>query len=91
MRSNISTICSLPRNPNALAEVYYDYADTALLPTSTPWDRPDPGTCSNDDLSLTVPSYQIPAMVTTEFTQDINIGFGANASNVYLWTVNGQT
>lgn len=35
MRSNISTLCSIPRQPYALAAVYYPEANTSIAPTST--------------------------------------------------------
>lgn len=76
MRSNISQICSLTKQPYALAAIYYDYANTNNAPTSTPWDVPDPGICCNDDLSMTVPYKAIPAIPSSSsYRQDINIGF----------------
>lgn len=91
MRSNISLICSRSNQPYALAAVYYDKANTNNTPTSTPWNVPDPGTCANDDLTMTVPSMAIPAITTGSYRQDVNIGFAPNASNIYLWTMNGQS
>ena len=35
MRSDISTNCSTPNKPNALAVIYYDGTNTTLKPTST--------------------------------------------------------
>ena len=35
MRSDISTKCSTPGKPNALAVIYYDGTNTTLKPTST--------------------------------------------------------
>jgi hypothetical protein len=91
MRSNISTACSLAKQPNATAAIYYDFADQNSVPKSKAWDIPDPGTCSNDDLSLTIPYYPIPAIQNPSYTQDLTIGFAPNASNVFLWSVNNQT
>jgi hypothetical protein len=90
MRSNISTICSLAKQPNALAAIYYDSADTNLAPQSKAWHAPDPGTCLNDDLKTTVPFMPIPAVTSGSYRQDLNISFAPNASNIFLWSVNGQ-
>lgn len=90
MRSNISTICGLANQPNALAAIYYDRADTTKAPTSTAWNIPDPGTCENDDLSLTVPYYSLtptaPATVRTfEITTTVN------DSDIFLWELDGTS
>ncbi|RYP40577.1 hypothetical protein DL767_001577 [Monosporascus sp. MG133] len=43
--TEVKPICSLARQPLALAAVYYDGADdTDALPDSIAWDIPDPGT-----------------------------------------------
>ncbi|RDW61330.1 hypothetical protein BP5796_11222 [Coleophoma crateriformis] len=90
MRSNISTICSLAKQPNALAAIYYDRADTTKTPTSTAWNVPDPGTCANDDLSLTEPMYTIaPSPPTTTKTMEIN--FFINSTGNFLWTLDGTS
>ncbi|CZS91847.1 related to laccase precursor [Rhynchosporium agropyri] len=86
MRSNISTICSLTTQPNALAAIYYDKADTNKAPTSTAWDVPDPGTCANDDLSKTVPTYPI-AIKTPTTTQTYEVGMFVNSTGSFLWTL----
>lgn len=91
MRSNISTICSLAKQPNALAAIYYDFADQNVVPTSTGWNIPDPGTCANDDLNMTVPYAKIPAITTPSYRQDLTINFAPNASNIFLWSINGQS
>lgn len=90
MRSNISSICSLTKQPYALAAIYYDNANPDNAPTSTPWNVPDPGNCCNDDLIRTVPFMSIPAITTPSYRQDLNIGYAPNASNVYLWNINGR-
>jgi FtsP/CotA-like multicopper oxidase with cupredoxin domain len=84
MRSNISTICSVTNQGNALAAIYYDKADTTKAPTSTAWNVPDPGTCENDDLSLTVPTFPIvPNPPTT--TRNLDVNFTVNATGHFLW------
>ncbi|KAJ4298794.1 hypothetical protein N0V88_003827 [Collariella sp. IMI 366227] len=87
MRSNL-TSCSPARQPNAVALVYYDQADTESTPSSRAWDIPDPGTCDNEDLGITEPLYPIPLPEPT-FTQTMDIEVFKNASNVTLWRFNG--
>lgn len=89
MRSNI-TSCSLSNQPNAVAIVYYDKADTTKAPTSAAINAPDPGTCANDALSLTVPTYSIAAPKPS-YSHTYNITMFQNASGVTLWDFDGQT
>lgn len=92
MRANMSTICSATVQPNALAAIYYDKANTNAVPSSIPWNAPDPGTCANDDLSLTQPYYSMaPVGVTADTTMQYDISFAPNASNIFLWSVNKQS
>ncbi|KAH7381904.1 Cupredoxin [Cadophora sp. MPI-SDFR-AT-0126] len=86
MRSNISALCSAAKQPNALAAIYYDRADTSKAPKSTAWNVPDPGTCTNDDLSMTVPTYPI-AVKTPTTTVTYDIGFFVNSTGSFLWTL----
>jgi len=90
MRSNISTLCTEAKQPNALAAIFYDKADQTKAPTSTAWNVPDPGTCANDDLSLTVPYYSItpPAPATTK---NLDINFYINDTGSFLWTLGGTS
>ncbi|KAA8576186.1 hypothetical protein MFRU_009g01200 [Monilinia fructicola] len=90
MRSNISTICSIANQPIALAAVYYDQADTTKAPQSTAWDVPDPGTCANDDLSVTEPYYSIAAPDPAT-TQNMDINFYVNDTGHFLWTLGGTS
>ncbi|QSZ30962.1 hypothetical protein DSL72_000522 [Monilinia vaccinii-corymbosi] len=90
MRSNISTLCSSTNQPIALAAIYYDQADTDHTPTSTPWDVPDPGTCANDDLSVTEPYYTIAADEPST-TQNMDINFYVNDTGSFLWTLGGKS
>jgi FtsP/CotA-like multicopper oxidase with cupredoxin domain len=87
MRSNISSICSVSTQHNALAAIYYDKADTTKSPTSTAWDIPDPGTCANDDLSLTVPYYKITPEPKPATTKTMEINFFINDTGNFLWTL----
>ncbi|PTB41600.1 uncharacterized protein TrAFT101_009790 [Trichoderma asperellum] len=90
MRSNISTKCSITSQPNALAAIYYDNADTNKAPKSAPWDAPDPGTCVNDDLSLTEPVMRLP-VPEPAVTHDIELKVSKNATGHTLWTLDGES
>ncbi len=90
MRSNISTACSNANQPNALAVIYYDKADTTKAPTSVAWNVPDPGNCANDDLSLTVPYYSIAA-ATPSTTKTMVIDYVINATGSFLWRLDGTS
>ncbi|KAJ9423222.1 multicopper oxidase-domain-containing protein [Fusarium oxysporum] len=88
MRSNISAICSLGRAPAALAAIYYDNTNQKKAPKSQAWDIPDPGTCANDDLSITKPVMKLP-LPPADKTIELDISSFKNASNVTLWTLGG--
>ena len=90
MRSNISTACSFAKQPNALAAIYYDKADTTKAPTSVAWNIPDPGNCANDDLSLTIPYYSIAA-ATPSTTKTMVIDYFINATGSFLWRLDGTS
>ncbi|KAI1738146.1 multicopper oxidase-domain-containing protein [Xylaria scruposa] len=87
LRSNL-TSCSNAKQPFALAAIYYDKADTQANPTSTPWDVPDPGTCANDDLALTKPSYPMK-LPEPSWTQNMDISVTRNESGILLWQFGG--
>lgn len=89
MRSNI-TSCSLANQPYAVAAVYYSSADTSKAPTSTPWNVPDPGTCANDGLSLTVPTYAMKPPAPS-YSHMYNVTLFQNGSGVSLWDFDGQS
>jgi len=91
MRSNISSICSISSQHDALAAIYYDSADTTKPPTSTAWNVPDPGTCQNDDLSLTVPYYSLTPTAQPATTRNLNVNFFINSTGSFLWTLDNQT
>lgn len=87
MRSNI-TACTPAKQPFAVAAVYYEDADTNRPPTSTAWNVADPGTCTNDGLSMTKPIFPMPVPAPT-FLQTMEIELFKNASNITLWKFNG--
>ena len=90
MRSNISTPCTVANQPNALAAIFYDHADTSKSPTSSAWNVPDPGTCANDDLSLTTPYYSITPN-TPSTTRNLDISFEVNTTGHFLWQLDGTS
>lgn len=90
MRANISTLCSASNQPNALAAIYYEKSDTTKAPKSTAWNVPDPGTCANDDLVKTVPTYKIPVN-TPDTTINMDIGSFVNETGSFLWTLGGTS
>ncbi|KAK1994695.1 multicopper oxidase [Colletotrichum falcatum] len=88
MRSNISS-CSLTNQPFGLAAIYYDKADESKSPTSHAWDVVDPGTCVNDDLSLTKPLFKMtPADVPV--TRNLEIKLFRNDSGIIQWSLGGE-
>ncbi|CAM1506247.1 Fc.00g058880.m01.CDS01 [Cosmosporella sp. VM-42] len=90
MRSNISTICSLSTQHNATAVIYYDDADDTKPPKSVPWDIPEPGTCVNDDLELTVPLMKLE-LPEPDLEMELEVKFYTNDSGVSLWSLGGTT
>ena len=90
MRSNISTICNLPLQPQALAEIYYEDANTTEQPSTQPWPYTDNGKCNNDDLSLTAPYYAITPDPTPAKTFEILVDQYVNATGHLEWRLNKQ-
>ena len=90
MRSNISTICNLPLQPQALAAVYYTDTDMTKQPTSQSWPYTDNGVCNNDDLSLTVPYYPITPNPKPEKTFIVVVDEIVNATGHLEWRLNEQ-
>ncbi|RFU79790.1 hypothetical protein TARUN_2384 [Trichoderma arundinaceum] len=88
MRSNISVLCSLANQPNALAAIYYENADTTKDPQSAPWNIPDPGTCVNDDLDQTNPVMVLP-VPEPDLTYDMELTAFQNATGHSLWGLDG--
>ena len=86
MRSNITGFPTL--QPQALAALYYDRADTNSTPRSTP--QVYTPTSNNDPLDKTEPFYAIPAG-NPATTQQIDITVAPNATGSWLWSMNGQT
>ena len=90
MRSNISTICNLPLQPQAVAEVYYEEADTTEQPATQPWPYTDNGKCNNDDLSLTAPYYAMTPDPNPAKTFEVVVDQQVNATGHLEWRLNQQ-
>ncbi|KIX04178.1 uncharacterized protein Z518_07732 [Rhinocladiella mackenziei CBS 650.93] len=89
MRSTISTTCSLPTQPDGLAIIYYQNANTTAVPTSTAWPIDDTS-CGNDPLSGTVP-YDAITPPSANTTIDIALNFEINQTGHFLWTMDGSS
>ncbi|KAI0101362.1 multicopper oxidase [Nemania sp. FL0031] len=87
LRSNM-TSCSTAKQPYALAAIYYDRTEPDAIPTSTPWDAPDPKTCANDDLAITEPLFAME-LPEPSWTQNMEIGTFRNESGNLLWKFGG--
>ena len=72
------------------AGIYYEDADTTLLPTSTS-DIDIPLVCDNDDLSLTQPEYVIAPTTSDAYYQGLTLSLEPNATGSFIWEINEQT
>ena len=89
MRSSI-TVCATANRPLALAKVFYERANTSVVPQSTAWnDTTNP--CANDPLEKTVPAYSITPTLTPDVTQNITISGGFNATHHFNFRMNNST
>ncbi|CAF9905675.1 hypothetical protein IMSHALPRED_003923 [Imshaugia aleurites] len=88
MRSNITQHCSQADQPDALAVIYYESADTTVVPTTTAQIFDD-SSCGNDNLSLTIPYFPFPATSNPATTQDVVITGKPNGSEIFLFYMNG--
>ncbi|KAL9601650.1 MAG: hypothetical protein Q9219_002370 [cf. Caloplaca sp. 3 TL-2023] len=84
MRSNITSKCSTANQPNAIAAIYYEKADKTKTPKSSATVFDD-SKCGNDDLTKMRPLFPFPALQNAATTQNIDISFGPNGSNINLW------
>ncbi|PFH61585.1 hypothetical protein XA68_16935 [Ophiocordyceps unilateralis] len=58
------------------------------IPNSIPWNIPDPGTCANDPLAITVPVMRLP-VIKPDLVWVFDIDTFVNASGVTLWRFGG--
>ncbi|KAK3398805.1 Cupredoxin [Sordaria brevicollis] len=90
MRSDVSEMCSVSSQGHALAAIYYEDADTSVLPNTTATTY-DESYCGNVPLSLTTPLYPIRPPSKPETTITLDIKFAANSTGNKLWFVNNET
>ncbi|KAH8708530.1 laccase-1 precursor [Phaeosphaeriaceae sp. PMI808] len=77
-------------SPNALAAVYYNGANTDLVPQSTSNVTPEQlAICKNDELTAAIPICKIP-IGKPDVTKRIDIDFRSNGTN-FIWFLNNQT
>lgn len=88
----MSTVCALPKQPYALAGVYYneDDFDAKVNPTSRAQQfDPSPLNCGNEPLNKTKPLAVQPAVVEPNTTIVINVTHAINATGQQEWRMNG--
>ncbi|KAI9649367.1 hypothetical protein NHQ30_001942 [Ciborinia camelliae] len=92
MRSNFSQLCasSPSLQPNALAVVLYDGADTNCRPNSTAFPYNETN-CLNDPLNTTTPYIKSTPPATPQTTQTIDINLIINGSGISLFTFGGSS
>ena len=91
MRATANPIYAVSKSPNGRAIVYYEDADTSALPSTTGYplsQSPDNNGCTNEDLSLTLPSCAM-AVEDPGTTLTVNINVALNSSRVAKWEMNG--
>lgn len=90
MRSDVSEEYSTSMQGSARAAVYYEHADTSVLPgtSATPYDD---SFCGNVPLGLTTPLYPMDPPAVPATTLQLDIKFAVNASGNTLWWVNNET
>ena len=92
MRADISGNCSsiTPTSHQAVAAIYYEDADNTTTPTTSATVYDDTH-CGNDPLDQTTPYFPFASTPNPATTQVINITFGQNASNNWVWSMNGES
>lgn len=89
MRSTMVSRCSHTHQPNGLAIIYYQNANSTSEPTSTAW--PLDGTqCANDPLTQTIPFTPITPP-QSQTTVNIDLNFEINQTGHFLFTMDGST
>ncbi|KAG5924285.1 hypothetical protein E4U42_004702 [Claviceps africana] len=93
MRANLSTICALPRQPHALAALYYSDADAAANKTprsaAQVFSESRLG-CANEALASTVPVHAAPAKQPDRVIR-LQITDSVNATGHEEYLINNQT
>lgn len=89
MRSSISSTCSLAEQPDGLAIIYYENANSTREPATTSWTIDD-SVCANVALSKIVPFFPLQPP-TSNTTVDLSLSFEVNSSGNFLWTLDGSS
>ncbi|EME41304.1 hypothetical protein DOTSEDRAFT_176366 [Dothistroma septosporum NZE10] len=90
MRSEISRLCGFPKQPYALAAIYYERANTNATPNSTATPVKD-NNCGNDALTLTQPFYQVTRPSQPSITTRIDMTNIQNATGDFVWVMNNSS
>ena len=92
MRADISGDCSSINKAShqALAAIYYEDSDNTTTPTTSATVYDD-SHCGNDPLNQTTPYFPFASTPNPATTQEIEISFGQNTTNNWLWSMNNQT
>ncbi|KAM0694950.1 hypothetical protein Q7P36_005306 [Cladosporium allicinum] len=80
--------CGGSSAPESLAAIYYDDADTSILPTTA--SAYNETECVNDPLEDTIPEYSITPSANP-FVEDLELSLVMNATGNYEWQINNQT
>lgn len=88
MRSDISTECSHPNQPNPFVAVYYETANMNAVPQSmkTVYNAASQG-CTDNSLQLTEPFFPEESSNPTT-VQTIDITLGSNVTAAQVWFMN---
>ncbi|MCJ1348816.1 hypothetical protein MMC31_007049, partial [Peltigera leucophlebia] len=96
MRSNISTICGLPNQPDSLAIISYGSANTTgaanatKKPRSVAWPFKYTNKRNNHPLNDTTPVFPMPLKNPTT-TIYLGVNASVNDTGHLLWTINDRT
>lgn len=92
MRASIAAApCSFSTNPDATAIVYYGATVPATPPTTSAWPAfldSVRNQCANDPIASTTPVFPITPDPAPPTSQDVTIGFGQNATQHWVWSMN---
>jgi FtsP/CotA-like multicopper oxidase with cupredoxin domain len=80
--------CGGSSQGNTSAAIYYENADTSVLPTSQPFVVMD-NTCAEDSLALKVPAYAVQPSAN-HWKQDLSLTLEVNETNQFEFRINGE-
>ncbi|KAF2084141.1 multicopper oxidase [Saccharata proteae CBS 121410] len=70
-----------PEASQAMAVIYYEDANTTVIPTSSPQSDAELTYCGNDDLSLTTPLQELAPVTDAATTQEVHISYRSNGTH----------